>query len=46
MKIVKKEWNGHLQVKNNYWVDVKLQIEREPYALRTSEVFHMILVRK
>jgi len=28
MEIAKEKWNGYLQAGNNYWFDVRLQIEK------------------
>ena len=44
MEITKEEWNRYSWVGNNHWLDVRLQMEREPYACEISEIFLIVLV--
>ena len=32
MEITKKKWNRYLQAENDYQLDIRLQIEKEPYV--------------
>ena len=44
MKITKEKWNRYLQAENNYQLDIRLQIEKGPYAYKTLEIFLIVLV--
>ena len=41
--MTKKEWNRYLQAENNYWLDIGLQIKKEPCAYKTLEIFLVVL---